>query len=265
MFSMSQNKNNKMSVGRTSPPRTLRDLMESAVAKSIRLSSPMSKTGLMHTTLQNRMVKVINSAILTNPLNIEVVALDKLFIDAAFRTTTVAAVPSCMSEALPTVFSVIGDEPNTKVSCMDFSSETDREPQPGDSDYVLQRCPGEIYGEDETKYTNEEADNVYYEEREEGEDNAVFERLMMEYDYDGRLYQNYNNHGYSSCTASTGLLLVAQSGATAFSLNSRPPRVGLEMSVDGNIHTLCENVSEEDEDSQAYDDMQDFYEQYYFD
>jgi len=236
MFSMSQNKNNTMSVGMTNPPRTLRDLMESAVAKSMRLSSRRSKTGLMHATLQNRMVKVINSAILTNPLNIEVVALDKPFIDAAFRTTTACMseeLPSCMSEELPTVFSVIGDEPNNKVSCMDFSSETDRESQPGDSDYVLQRCPVEIYGEDETKYTNEEADNMYYgeKEEEEDEDDALFERLMMEYDYNDRLYQNYNNHGYSSC----------------------------------NIHTLCENVSEEDEDLLAYDDMQDFYEQYYFD
>ena len=34
-------------------------------------------------------------------------------------------------------------------------------------------------------------------------------------------------------TVSTGLLLVSQSGATAFSLNSRPPGVGLELSVDG--------------------------------
>ena len=35
------------------------------------------------------------------------------------------------------------------------------------------------------------------------------------------------------CTVSTGLLVVAQSGATAFSLNSRPPLVGLEFNVNG--------------------------------
>ena len=37
-------------------------------------------------------------------------------------------------------------------------------------------------------------------------------------------------------TSSTGLLLVAQSGATAFSLNSHPPGVGLEFNVNGPIN-----------------------------
>ena len=41
------------------------------------------------------------------------------------------------------------------------------------------------------------------------------------------------NSGLKHGTVSTGLLLVAQSGATAFSLNSRPPGVGLELSVNG--------------------------------
>ena len=41
------------------------------------------------------------------------------------------------------------------------------------------------------------------------------------------------NGGSENGTVSTGLLLVAQSGATAFSLNSRPPGVGLEFNVNG--------------------------------
>ena len=42
-----------------------------------------------------------------------------------------------------------------------------------------------------------------------------------------------NTDGPENGTVSTGLLLVAQSGATAFSLNSRPPGVGLEFNVNG--------------------------------
>ena len=44
-------------------------------------------------------------------------------------------------------------------------------------------------------------------------------------------------------TVSTGLLLVAQSGATAFSLNSRPPGVGLEFNVNGTVDTGLTSTS----------------------
>ena len=47
-------------------------------------------------------------------------------------------------------------------------------------------------------------------------------------------------------TVSTGLLLVSQSGATAFSLNSRPPGVGLELSVDGmHVNSITRPVAED--------------------
>ena len=53
---------------------------------------------------------------------------------------------------------------------------------------------------------------------------------------------SYVKHRFTRCackisTVSTGLLLVAQSGATAFSLNSQPPGVGLEFNVNGTTPT----------------------------
>ena len=219
-------------IGGHSPARTLMDLMKSASLKSRQLSLLKSTKGLLRVTLQNRIAKVINHAICTNSLHIDVNALDKAFIDAAPMTTVASAdlascmsedLASCMSEEFPFGFAVIGDEPNAKIAHMDFSSETDNGQQPGDEDYVLQRCPGWICGEED------ECEEGEYEEEEA--DDAVFERLMTEYDYDNHLYQEYNKHGYNSC----------------------------------NIHTLCGNVSEEDEDLLGYDDMRDFYEQYYFD
>ena len=46
------------------------------------------------------------------------------------------------------------------------------------------------------------------------------------------------------CTGSTGLLLVGQPGANTFSLNLRPPGVGLELSVDGSVNLRFYNTRE---------------------
>ena len=48
-----------------------------------------------------------------------------------------------------------------------------------------------------------------------------------------KLNMKYYQRTSTDDTVSTGLLLVAQSGTTAFSLNSRPPGVGLEFNVNG--------------------------------
>ena len=128
------------------------------------------------------MVNVINSALRTTPLSAEISDIDNEFIKGPNRqTVTLTMYPSCQSEEFPSCqsedmqfgFSVIGEEPETKIACMDLPADTDQATSPDEDDYILPTCPGEIYGED----------GEYFEEE---DDEMAFERLMMEYDNDDR-------------------------------------------------------------------------------
>jgi len=146
---------------------TLRDLMQSAIAKSRKMSSPESTTSFLDVLRQNRFVTVINSALARNPLNSLVSDLDATFMQALPQNTSASELPSCPSEEWSS------ELPDTKIPHMELTDE----PQLSELEEIA----------------------------EEEEDDAVFERLMNAYDADERLYQKYNKYGYTERNIDTNL------------------------------------------------------------
>jgi hypothetical protein len=98
--------------------KTLADLMHAAAKKSRALSSPKSTAPLRSTVLQNRMVNIINAALVSRPLHITIGELDAEFIsshpiprqrhvvvDAQEPSTKRTPVDDCYNEVLAEQYS----------------------------------------------------------------------------------------------------------------------------------------------------------------
>jgi len=171
---------------------TLQDLMRYAGAKSSGMSSANSKRRLYEVLLQNRFVANINAAVQRYPLNILVSSIDQPTLPSCPSEHLSAELPSCPSEHLSAELT------SNKILLMGIIAEVDED----------------VYSEEEV------VNDTWIGQNSESEyDDAIFDRLMKEYDEKERLYQKYNRYGHSNENIDTCLGMPVDPNEEMFTEN----------------------------------------------
>ena len=171
---------------------TLQDLMRYAGAKSSGMSSANSKRRLYEVLLQNRFVANINAAVQRYPLNILVSSIDQPTLPSCPSEDLSAELPSCPSEHLSAELT------SNKILLMGIIAEVDED----------------VYSEEEV------VNDTWIGQNSESEyDDAIFDRLMKEYDEKERLYQKYNRYGHSNENIDTCLGMPVDPNEEMFTEN----------------------------------------------
>jgi len=195
---------------------TLQDLMRYAGAKSSGMSSANSKRRLYEVLLQNRFVANINAAVQRYPLNILVSSIDQPTLPSCPSEDLSAELPSCPSEHLS---AELPSCPSEHLSAELPSCPSEHLSAELTSNKIL--LMGIIAEVDEDVYSEEEVVNdTWIGQNSESEyDDAIFDRLMKEYDEKERLYQKYNRYGHSNENIDTCLGMPVDPNEEMFTEN----------------------------------------------